>query len=397
MWTALLVLAFLTVFVGTGIGCMWYYVHSDRLKMQRQLDELQALKTHVEIAKTKVAQNAGLALAATHQEAALVQIRAATNQLMRLLSSSAQVQADATNLKSNGAGRSVALFPDLVTQAQRLYETDLAKLASREDIITHIEGARRIEQQLISAEGTAYEPPADMTETIQGMVAWADSSAEKNGKASQSLAGMISESKIKFTDATATAASPTLEQAMSRARQSEVADNQRIITEKTSGAKKLAAGVEGAAEAGKIIAQAQSFKDDIFGQIDQIRGAAKGRQLQAKASNPMVRLQLAAFLTPGYYTPYAAGAPGDQQRSFDQKPISYGKLRELGALAQTLDGLNTFVGIGAYQGNDRPRLDIRYNNSRWPKDKRLFEDAKKTQALMIELGPTLVDMGLMTP
>ena len=98
-----------------------------------------------------------------------------------------------------------------------------------------------------------------------------------------------------------------------------------------------------------------------------------------------------------YYTPYPAGASADQQRSFDRKPVSYSKLKELGALNPSLDGLNTFVAIGAYTGNDRPRLDIRYNNSRWPRDNGLMQQAKNLQALMIELGPTFVDMGIMSP
>ena len=236
-----------------------------------------------------------------------------------------------------------------------------------------------------------------MAETISGMVSWADTATEKTSQLSQLLAALVSESKVKYTEATVKASSPTLEQAISKAGQSEVAANQKLITEQTKGAKTKATGMEALARVGQIFAQANSIRSDMDTQIQQINGATKDRQFQARAGQRDVQLQLAAFLTPGYYTPYPAGASADQQRSFDRKPVSYGKLKELGALNPTLDGLNTFVAIGAYRGNDRPRLDIRYNNSRWPRDDGLMQQAKQIQAIMIELGPSLVEMGLMEP
>ena len=38
-----------------------------------------------------------------------------------------------------------------------------------------------------------------------------------------------------------------------------------------------------------------------------------------------------------------------------------------------------------------------FNNPRWLRDNGLMQQAKNLQSLMIELGPTFVDMGLMTP
>ncbi len=323
-------------------------------------------------------------------------MRNATNSIGRLLTVVVQLNDDLTELKISDAGREISPYPDLVAQAKKLYEDVATDVAPVSEVITRLEGARRVEQQLLASSGTAYSPDAAVTSSMQDSLTWA---ASQNAKATQYaalLAALQREGKVKVSLKPITKRT-TLEQAMSQMSAADAEARNKIILDKTGTAKVQAAGIEGEAQAENIIAQAQSIQTAIRTQTDSVRDMSKQMKLRAKASRSDVRFQLAAFLTPGYYTPYAAGARLDQQRSFDQKPISYGKLQELGALSPTLDGLNTFVVIGAFGGNDRPRLDMRYNNIKWLKDKVLFERAKQLQALIIELGPTFVDLKVMEP
>lgn len=59
-----------------------------------------------------------------------------------------------TALPTNETGRAVALHPDLVRLAGRLFESGVPEIPPEPDIITRLEAVRRIEQQVLAARGT---------------------------------------------------------------------------------------------------------------------------------------------------------------------------------------------------------------------------------------------------
>ena len=85
IWIALVVLGLLFVAVVVGIGGIWYYVRSDRLKTEREKQNAEADKTRFDLAAKQAARNTELALAKAHQEQLLSEVRGATNVLQRLL------------------------------------------------------------------------------------------------------------------------------------------------------------------------------------------------------------------------------------------------------------------------------------------------------------------------
>jgi hypothetical protein len=417
MWVALSVLLVLSIIVVTAIGGFWYYAHSDKLKMQRELEAAQAATTRAELALKQASQNAGLAVARTHQEELQVEARAATNMLTRLLVEAAKLQSDATTLKTSDPGRQVALFPDLVAQARHFYDTDLRELAPRENIVMKLEGARRIELQLVDAAGTTYEPTTEVMTTLQGFKAWGEPALQKAAQLRQILSTLVSESKVKVTNATVTANSPTLETAMAKLAQAETEAAQRLLAQNSSGAKMDAAKIAADAEARQIISEAERKRNEVNAKVgeeadkqsrDLALRVAQGKvadtktqvavqdaadearkvQLRKKASDPLIQAKLAPFITPGYIQVY--------QTSYDKKPFSYKELQSFGALNPDFDGLDRLVAV-ATAANDKVRPHWKFNKKFYRTRPNDLEMVKEAQQLLIELGPVLVEMGLLQP
>ena len=122
-------------------------------------------------------------------------------------------------------------------QARRLYETELRELPAPDDIVTRLESVRRIQLQVTKKMGTAYEPDTELLGTAQSAGFWADNAMDKVNKVKNLVSALTQEAKIKVTTNTLTAASPTLEGAITQLSQAEAAMRQRIILEQIKPAK----------------------------------------------------------------------------------------------------------------------------------------------------------------
>ncbi len=339
---ALLVLAL--VGVGSLVGVI-YYLRSDNAKVKRQFEELAAKQAQAEIDQKKAADNEKLTLARNRQDEVLAQVRSATNILFQLLAETKALTAEAAELKSNEAGRKVALHPDLVAQARRLYESEIPSVVPVNDVVTRLEGVRRVEQQIIGAAGTTFEPGADLLVTAQNGALWAEPEKRKATQARTLLAGLITESKVKVTGAALTDNSPNLEEAIRRLNQSEIAARQEAIVKKTTEAKIEGTAALAQAEAQRLIDQAKAEAQRVIDEAAEIKAQAERESLQRKAqakledakadvaakdtldeatrtrlrqraSDPAVQAALAPLLTPGLWTPAAgSGAFKEIQRS----------------------------------------------------------------------------------
>ena len=109
--------------------------------------------------------------------------------------------------------------------------------------------------------------------------------------------------------------------------------------------------------------------------------------LRNKASDPTVQSKLAPFITPGNMQV--------RGMSFDSKPLSYTELQNAGALDSSLDGLNKLAQIATSTlDRMRPRWKLL---SGWMRRPEKLEMVKEAQALLIELGSVLVEMGKLQP
>lgn len=79
----------------------------------------------------------------------------------------------------------------------------------------------------------------------------------------------------------------------------------------------------------------------------------------------------------------------------DRTPLSLKEMQAFGALAPAMDGLERLVDIAINQ-NDKEHPRWRLNGKFWSTKPEQMEMVKETQKLLlIELGPTLVEMKLL--
>jgi len=159
----------------------------------------------------------------------------------------------------------------------------------------------------------------------------------------------------------------------------------------------------------RMIPEIQRTLDaEVGAEATAIRDDARRVELVAKANSAAVQRDLAPFLAEGTWQ------PGDFERNvrFDRTPMSWSKIQSDGALSPDLNGLQRLLEIANAQGcfprggqsrgyyRNREHLDAHRPKWGYPQYwKNLSEDqiqeVRRIQALLIELGPTLVEEGML--
>lgn len=143
--------------------------------------------------------------------------------------------------------------------------------------------------------------------------------------------------------------------------------------QKAADAKRALEDTEADAEAGKVMAEAERKK------------------LQARCEDPEVKRLLAPFTEPGYFQP--------RGRGIDKKPMSLQALKDSGALGTDEKSLRVFWKLSSQPENDRPHFDFPTKgpfNLRHLSGEQI-ETLKKARDCLRELGPTLVELGKLSP
>lgn len=143
----------------------------------------------------------------------------------------------------------------------------------------------------------------------------------------------------------------------------------------------------------KQLADAQRFAKDAEAKVAATTtiSEAEKKLLIQKCQTPEVKSQLAPFLAAGYTQ------PGEKQLQYDKAPISYSKLVSFGALNPDRQGLCQLLDVATAK-NDKARP--RWSVSAWRFEQLKpdeIERYKKAQQLLIELGPTMVELGMLQP
>ena len=117
---------------------------------------------------------------------------------------------------------------------------------------------------------------------------------------------------------------------------------------------------------------------------------ANREELVAKLKTSKIQGLLSYFTTKGYYQ------PGRRGSSYAEGPVSYSQLQSYGALSPSSAGLNKLLLTMNSFHNDRPKFCRRGR-----KLKGLSNDEHKKlvliQSLLIELGPLMVEEGMLAP
>ena len=404
-WTLLLAGAVLVLLLAGALGFGFYYIHSGKLQLQREKETAESQKIRNDLEQAKASEAARVAVAQNRQQEVLAQIKTATNDLAKLLESVVRFSTEAVALRTNAAGQFIAQFPDLVSQARRIYESELPGLPTRDDVVARLEGARRSQQQITENLGTAYNPDADLAVSAQNTALWAEQSLQKSSAFEGYLANLIQQSRDLSGDKSLKADSPMLVDAINHLNGMESGQRLQIIASNTVVAKNIAAGTVADAEAQRIIEDAKIEAARILREanlkvasnsvadsenarnVHQIQDEALKIKLRERAAKPEIKSRLAPYLSPGYFIP-------PSEVGYDKKPMSYSALRAAGALDPSMKGLRMFISVGINPRNDRPRLSREFQYTWW-NSASLQDQAKELQQLMIELGPTFVDMGIM--
>jgi len=148
-----------------------------------------------------------------------------------------------------------------------------------------------------------------------------------------------------------------------------------------------------AIERKKNEAVATQRAEDVNSQlrVDEIKKDADRKLLVQRCHSPEVAGLLAPFLAKGYAQP-----PNLQEQQVDLVPVSFSRLKAFGALDPSLDGVSKLLLVGTHW-LDKVRPRWPYNPNFHVLKPNEIEDVKKAQALLRELGPTMVEEGMLAP
>jgi hypothetical protein len=403
-------------------------------KLQAQ-NERELTEKQIEIQKLKATESR--ALAAQQRQLLLTHTAAATNALGQLLAYLRQTDELADSLKTGEAGRRAAQHADLLPQARRIFDVTLPGLTRVSEVVTKLEGVRRIQLGLLEAAESEFTPRDETTVEVQNSTIWAQNELRRVSDAQTLLRSLIQESKVRISDVPLTADSPTLEQAVATLNEAEAIQRQRALLDQTDKAKaetqekidkaevtaittKGDVAAEGLlavarAEAKKILEEARivaarvereavdarrtdqitGMREEAAGQAKEIKAQVETSQilreadkvrLRAKASSAEVQSALSPFITPGLWK--IGGGVTNEKR-----PHSFNALKNSGALDPSVSGLQKLATIARGPVDKiRPRWKMGptfYNNPVQA------EKVREAQQLLIELGEVLVEMGLL--
>ena len=149
------------------------------------------------------------------------------------------------------------------------------------------------------------------------------------------------------------------------------------------------------AEAGRIQTDADIAREKGKDAVAVEKAKLEKERLLKKAQTNEVQHALAPFLTAGYHQPARqSGGAVFMVRAVKKEPLSLSKLQAIGGLEQTIKGLQELAGVACSRDDDvRPRWGCGGYAPWWSTGQQ--EVVQNAQDLLIELGPVLVEEGLL--
>lgn len=129
--------------------------------------------------------------------------------------------------------------------------------------------------------------------------------------------------------------------------------------------------------------------------VSAVQNEAEHEQLRKRCKDSEVQTLLQPFITPGYW---ALTTNDRTATGVDKKPISLNALKSAGALNADDKGYLELTRIATVKYNDRPHWSITYQGGRTfqKATEKQRDDVRKAQQLLNELGPTLVELGMLS-
>lgn len=172
------------------------------------------------------------------------------------------------------------------------------------------------------------------------------------------------------------------------------AENEQRLVESETRYRDLMAELDRA----KKLSDAERHAKNVEAELKsgQIISEAEKKRLIDKCNDPEVKTILAPFLDKGYFRPSDNMHGSRRYDTVQPVPISFADLQKLGALNPTGSGADMLHKI-ASAPMDSMRSRWPGFRKKWQDDPGLREKVPKAQQLLIELGPTMVEMKMLQP
>lgn len=147
----------------------------------------------------------------------------------------------------------------------------------------------------------------------------------------------------------------------------------------------------------EIAAQRDAQRRDRMQEIEKKKRLEEQQQLELeqRATSPEVTSLLAPFLHPRHVQPRMSGGSLQLRRTFEHQPTSLSALRGMGALDASTDGLKRLAKAGGDRRLSAPKWAVHSQPGNWSDaDEAMLREA---QVALIDLGPTLVRLGQLSP
>ena len=147
----------------------------------------------------------------------------------------------------------------------------------------------------------------------------------------------------------------------------------------------------------EIAAQRDAQRRERMQEIENKKRLEEERklELEQRATSPKMTSLLAPFLHSRDVQPGMSGGSLQLRRTFEYQPTSLSALRGMGALDASTDGLKRLAKAGGDRRLSAPKWAVHSQPGNWTDaDKAMLREA---QVALIELGPTLVRLGLLSP
>jgi hypothetical protein len=147
----------------------------------------------------------------------------------------------------------------------------------------------------------------------------------------------------------------------------------------------------------KIAAETERQRKEDERRAEELRiageRAIQKAKLVAEARSDEVLRVLQPFLERRSVQPRLAGSSLQWRQTVEQQPMSLSALENVGALAETLQGLSMLARVGSHRELSGPRWEFSPSSRTWSADTQ--DRLKQAQELLRRLGPTLVEEGLL--
>lgn len=353
----------------------WHISHSPAVKAE-QARQLQAQKdAEAEIAKRKMEDDNQRAFATGERQELLRIIADTTNTLNYAMTALDDVRRNQTELQTNELGQRIAQFPNLVQKfANAFHGAEFLPLP--DEFTQRLETSLQRSSDLTQSLGSEAQPTSELYDSVLDSYHWAAKELKDATRVQNYLNQLLRDINAK----------PYIEAMPTNSMDLGHTINQ--VSEATG----LWPGHQGSKSLDSYIPAAVPDYTYLYSVFADTR-----RPKREKAQDPHVRGALAPYLSPGYFVPGRVGTPYTDVNVSERHPMSFSRLKRLGAFDPGRNNLEFFIGVAMNPQNDRPHLKKGFESYRWADDPDLYSEARVMQFLLMQLGPTYVDLQLMDP